>query len=33
VDSFIGLGCLIGLLSMIILAIVYVMHEMWIRGG
>jgi hypothetical protein len=32
VDHVIAVGCLIGFLSILILAVVYVLHEMWIRG-
>lgn len=31
-DYVIAVGCLIGFLSIFILAVVYVLHEMWIRS-
>ena len=31
-DYVIVVGCLIGFLSIFILAVIYVLHEMWIRG-
>jgi hypothetical protein len=32
VDYVIAVGCLIGFLSICILAVVYLLHEMWIRS-
>jgi hypothetical protein len=31
-DYVIAVGCLIGFLGILILAVVYILHEMWIRG-